>query len=205
MDAAAYHRVKDAIQSGLQPSWHSGPVSGGFTRAAQFARQGRKNYGRKMLRGRISLFALAVALAAGSAMAQGLEGTGAQASAVATGSVTILDPIELSQSTTQAGGAVALPKSGSALAKVDGATFTLRGLGGETYNVTTPSAIDLTRSGGGEALKLTLAPSQTTGVVPGSAGAPGSTSIAVSASLPLSAGTASGTYVGRYGLTVSYP
>ena len=146
---------------------------------------------------------LGAAAFAGAASGQSLSG--AEASVTTSGSVTILDPIALGQATALAASPVARPKTGSSLANVDGATFTLSGLGGETYSVSAPSVISLKPSGGGDELRLTLSPSQTTGVVPGAAGAPGSTSIAVNATLPLSASTSSGAYVGRYGLTVSYP
>ncbi|RAK60869.1 hypothetical protein DJ021_14140 [Phenylobacterium hankyongense] len=127
----------------------------------------------------------------------------AQTRAATGGSVTVMDPIALSQGAQMTQGAVARPGAGPL--SLSTATYTLTGLGGETFNVTAPASIALHRAGGPEQLQLTLTPSQTTGLVAGPAGAPGSTTIGVTGSAPVSGATAGGLYVGEYGLTVAYP
>jgi hypothetical protein len=139
----------------------------------------------------------------GAALLAGVAG--AQTPAATGGSVTVMDPIELSQGAQMTQGSVVRPRAGAGPVSLSTATYTLKGLGGETFNVTAPASIALTRAGGSEQIRLTLTPSQTTGLVAGAAGAPGSATFGVTGSAPVSGATAGGLYVGEYGLTVAYP
>lgn len=143
----------------------------------------------------------AALLAAGAAQAQ----TGGRDQVGATGTMTVLDPVAISQTTELGHGAIARPRSGAGPIDVPGATYTVTGQSGETFNVTTPASIKLSRVGGTDEIQLTLTPSQTTGQVPGAAGLPGSTTIGLRGQAPVDKGTANGVYVGKYGLTVAYP
>jgi hypothetical protein len=128
-----------------------------------------------------------------------------QSSATATGTTTILEPLAISQGAAFGQGAVARPRDGAGAVDVPGATYTVTGLGGQSFNVTTPSSIKLSRVGGADQIQLTLNPSQTTGLVPGPASRPGSAVIGVGGTAPVTGATSNGLYVGEYGLTVAYP
>jgi hypothetical protein len=153
-------------------------------------------------RPRLTVIAGAALLsAAAAAHAQG----GVQSSATASGTMTVLDPVAISESAEFAQGAVARPKAGAGSVDVPGATYTVSGLGGQSFNVTTPASIKLSRVGGADQIQLTLTPSQTTGLVPGPASRPGAATIGVGGTAPVTGATSNGLYVGEYGLTVAYP
>lgn len=140
----------------------------------------------------------ALLLAAGAAHGQ----PGAAASVVASGSVTVLEPVAIGQ-VAEFGGAVSRPKAGAGPIDVPGATYTVTGLTGETFNITTPTSIKLSRVGGADQIEMTLTPSQVAGQVPGRSGLPGQSTIGLRGQAPAS--TPNGAYVGKYGLTVAYP
>jgi hypothetical protein len=146
------------------------------------------------------LAAAAALLAASTAQAQ----SGAAASTAAGGSVTVLEPVAIGQTSAFAS-AVVRPTSGAGAIDMPGATYTVTGLTGETFNVTAPASIKLSRVGGADEIEMTLTPSQVSGQLPGRSGLPGQTTIGLRGSAPVDKSTPNGSYVGKYGLTVAYP
>jgi hypothetical protein len=116
-----------------------------------------------------------------------------------------MDPATLSQGAELGARPITRPASGSSAQEVSSASYTVGGLGGETFTVAVPSSVSLTRHGSTDTVEMALTPSSTSSQVAGPAGAPGQTSIGVSGSLPVSSTTAGGLYVGQFGLTVAYP
>lgn len=143
----------------------------------------------------------ALLLAAGAAQAQ----PGASAQVQVTGTMTVLDPVAIGQVSELGAGPIVRPPSGSGPIDVPGATYTVTGVSGESFNVTAPAAIRLSRVGGADQIQLTLTPSQVSGRLPGPAGLPSSTTIGLHGKAPVDKATAGGLYVGQYGLTVAYP
>src|SRR5690349_10317834 len=99
---------------------------------------------------RTYLIAVSLALAAAPAFAQ------SQAQVMTQGSATIMDPAQISPGAALTVDPVARPDSGSRTATAKAGSYTLVGQGGETYNLSVPSTVKLTRSGGTEEIELTL-------------------------------------------------
>ncbi|MCR5880503.1 DUF4402 domain-containing protein [Phenylobacterium sp. J367] len=139
------------------------------------------------------------ALLAGAAQAQTRD------SAVTNASITVLDPGQMSHDADLAIADVTRPAKGSKTATAEEASYTVVGLGGEAYSISTPSTVTLTRDGGAEEIKLTLHPSRTVGAFTGPAGQPASAKVEVQGSLPVSADAKTGVYKGQYDVTVAFP
>ncbi|WP_374472849.1 DUF4402 domain-containing protein [Phenylobacterium sp.] len=141
----------------------------------------------------------ASALAAGAAAAQ------ARDSVVTHASITVVDPAQVRHDADLSLPDVARPAAGSTTATAAEGSYTLRGLGGETFNVSTPETVVLTRNGGTEEITLKLKPSQTVGAFAGPAGQPATVTVEVGGAAPVASDAKSGVYTGQYGVTVSYP
>jgi hypothetical protein len=140
---------------------------------------------------------LAASAAAGAAFAQG------QASATSRASVTVLDPAQVRQESDLTLGAIARPARGSRTG-TGSARYAVSGMGGESFSISAPQSVTLTRSGGTEEIQLQLQPSQTGGALPGRPGVPSTTRFGVGATVQAPSSAAAGVYTGEYGVTVGY-
>lgn len=177
---------------------------------------------RMRIRGLAIAALLAAAGGASSAQAQ------ASASQQTMSTVTIFRPISLAKLSDLSFGTVVRPSAGSGtviVSEVDGvrslsgsgallatgpnaaagrATYTLEGEGGQTFSISVPANISMTRSGGSETITVILTPSATTGTLSNALGANGVASFGVGGQLPVSNNTASGAYSGSFTATVAY-
>ena len=151
----------------------------------------------------------------------------APTSATATGSATVIQQIALVKNTDLAFGSLVRPSVGSNTVSIDPtsgarsisgggdaslaqtqaasrATYSVAGEGGSTYSVTVPTNFTMTRTGGSDTLLVSLSASATSGALSGSVGSGGSANFSIGGSLPLSANTVSGDYVGTFDVTVGY-
>lgn len=144
-----------------------------------------------------TILTLAALATAGEAWAQG------QASAPARASVTVLDPAQVRQESDLTLGAIARPARGSRTG-TGSASYAVSGMGGESFSISAPQSVTLTRSGGTEEIELKLTPSQTGGALPGRPGLPSTTRFGVGASVQAPSSAAAGVYTGEYGVTVGY-
>ena len=148
------------------------------------------------------------------------------ASQSTTGSVRIIQPIQLAKSTDLAFGSVVKPNSGTNTVAIDAtsgsraltgggdaalapstsgrATYTVTGEGGQTFSISTPTTFDMQRQGGSETITVTLTQSAATGTLTGSLGNSGTATFGVGGSFPVAASTASGSYTGSFDVTVAY-
>ncbi|MFN3583230.1 DUF4402 domain-containing protein [Phenylobacterium sp.] len=174
-----------------------------------------------MLKPRIAIIVAGLLLATGPAAAQSNSSTVVAATGV------IFQPIVLTKDTDLNFGTVVRPQSGSGSVAIDAATgqrtlsgqgavlntgpaagratFTVGGEGGQTFTISAPATLTLTRSGGSETVVATLTPSATTGVLSGSlGGGPGSSSFGVGGQLPIADSLTAGAYAGTFTVTVAY-
>ncbi|MCA3256143.1 MAG: DUF4402 domain-containing protein [Alphaproteobacteria bacterium] len=171
--------------------------------------------------GRFTLRALAVlALAAGLATP-----AMAQSSATASASATtrIITPITLTKTADLAFGNVVRPSTGSGTVTIGSgadtiavtgtgaaaasgttsrAKFTVGGEGGQTFSITVPASVTMTS--GGNNLVVTLSSAAATGTISGSLGTPGTATVNVGGSFPITNTTVSGNYTGNFNVTVAY-
>lgn len=147
---------------------------------------------------RAFIISAAFSLLAGEAAAQ------ASATATAQGSVTVLDPAQIAPGAAMTVDPVARPQSGSRTATANGASYTITGQGGETFNLAVPSSLKLTRSGGAEEIELRLIPSGASGTFGGAQGQPSAKQVGVSGAAPVTSATTSGVYTGELPVTLTY-
>ena len=143
-----------------------------------------------------------------------------------TGSVRIIQPIQLAKSTDLAFGSVVKPNSGTNTVAIDAtsgsreltgggdaalapstsgrATYTVTGEGGQTFSISTPASFDMQRQGGSETITVALTQSAATGTISGALGSTGTAAFGVGGSFDVSAATASGAYSGAFDVTVAY-
>jgi hypothetical protein len=119
--------------------------------------------------------------------------------------MTVLEPAQVRHDADLTVGAVAVPANGSRTARASEGGYTLSGLGGESYTVSTSDTVVLTREGGGEEIRLRIAPSQTVGAFTGTAGQPSTVKVGVGGTVPVPSDAKAGVYKGQYGVTVAYP
>lgn len=129
----------------------------------------------------------------------------AQSSQLTHGSIAVMDPVELTQTAEFAVRPVARPKLGSLTLPIEGSSYTLKGLTGESFNLAAPATLTLKRSGGDEQIVMSLTPNQTSGLLQSRGERTGSVRLQLDGDLPISSTTAAGLYTGNYDLTVDYP
>lgn len=138
--------------------------------------------------------------AAGSLLAGGASAQVAPAQ----GSVTVFEPAQIARDADLSVAAVVRPAAGSRTATASSASYSVTGLGGESFNLSVPSSLTLVRSGGTEEIRLTLTPSRTQGTLTGAAGQVSATRIGIGGTLPVSSTAVSGDYRGKYAVTLAY-
>lgn len=143
-----------------------------------------------------------------------------------TGSVTIVQSLQLAKNTDLAFGSVVRPTSGTNTVAIDAAsgaramtgggdaalapstsgraTYTVTGEGGQTFSISTPTSFDMQRQGGSDTVTVALAQSAATGTLNGALGATGTATFGVGGSFDVSSTTASGAYSGTFDVTVAY-
>jgi hypothetical protein len=171
----------------------------------------------------LQLASIAVLSLASPALAQ-TPGSTATASANAT--ATVLQPISVAKSTDLAFGSFVRPATGANTIVIDPtsgartlsgggnaslatsttsrAAFTVGGEGAQTFSITVPASVSMTRSGGTETLPVTLSASGPTGALSGAAGSSGTATFGVGGSLPLDNTVVGGSYSGAFDVTVGY-
>lgn len=169
---------------------------------------------------KIALAAAALTAIAAPAMAQ------SSATQSTNATVKIVQPITLTKDADLAFGTVVKPTSGSntvtistgsdtpaltgagdaalATSTTSRAAFTVGGEGGQTFSITVPASVNMTRSGGSETLAVTLTASGATGTLSGSMGSAGSTTFTVGGAFTVASTTLSGNYSGAFNTTVAY-
>jgi hypothetical protein len=144
------------------------------------------------------------------------------ASATASSSATIVQPITATKNTDLGFGTILRPASGTATVTVDAAgartvtgtvaanatgvsasTFTVAGEGGQAYSVGVPSTFPMI-SGANTLVVTTVSGTGVTGAMSGSAGTVGSASFGVGGTINLNTSTQSGAYTGNFTVTASY-
>ena len=138
------------------------------------------------------------ALLAGAAQAQSRD------SATANASIVVLDPAQVRHDADVSVADVTRPAKGFTTATAEEGSYTVVGLGGEAYNISTPASVTLTRSGGSEEIQLSLKSSETVGAFVGPADQPASARVRVKGSLPVTADAKSGVYRGQYQVTIAF-
>jgi len=140
--------------------------------------------------------------------------------------VKIVQPITLTKDADLAFGTVVKPTSGSntvtistasdtpaltgagdaalATSTASRAAFTVGGEGGQTFSITVPASVTMTRSGGSETLSVTLTGSGSSGTLSGTLGSAGSATFKVGGAFTVASSTASGNYSGSFNTTVAY-
>ncbi len=163
-----------------------------------------------------------VALAA----AQQASAQAVSATATASGTATIAQPVTVVKNTDLAFGSLVRPSRGAntvtidqssgvrslsgggdaslAASTISRATYSVGGEGGASFSVTVPGSFTMTRSGGTETLPVSLTASTQSGSLGGSGGSAGSAAFGVGGSLPLSSATVPGNYSGTFHVTVGY-
>jgi len=143
-----------------------------------------------------------------------------------TASVKIVQPITLTKNSDLAFGTVVKPTTGSntvtvstssdtpaltgagdaalAASTTSRADFTVGGEGAQTFSITVPASVTMTRSGGSETLAVTLTKSASSGSLSGSMGSAGSATFDVGGAFTVSSSTTSGAYSGSFNTTVAY-
>jgi hypothetical protein len=163
------------------------------------------------------------------AAALGLAGPAAAqttATATATATASVISPISVAKTTDLAFGSFVRPGSGSNTLIIDPssgartlsgtgnaslststtsrAAFSVGGEGAQSFTITVPASVNMTRSGGSEILPVTLNPSITSGALTGAAGSTGTATFGVGGSLPLDNTVVGGSYSGAFNITVGY-
>jgi hypothetical protein len=150
----------------------------------------------------------------------------AQATASATATATVLTPISVSKTSDLAFGSMVRPGSGANTIVIDATTgtrtltgagnaslasssptraaFSVGGDGAQTFAITVPSPVNITRTGGTETVPVTLSPSAATGLLSGPTGNSGTATFGVGGSLPLDTTVVGGSYTGTFNVTVGY-
>jgi hypothetical protein len=149
------------------------------------------------------------------------------ASQSTTASVKIVQPISLAKNANLAFGTVVKPSSGSNTVTISNASdtpaltgggdaslasasttsraaYTVTGEGGQTFNISVPASVTMTRSGGSETLSVTLTPSAASGTLSGAFGAAGTQTFTVGGAFTVASTTLSGNYSGSFSTTVAY-
>lgn len=169
---------------------------------------------------KLALAALALSAIAAPAMAQ------SSATQSTTASVKIVQPITLTKDADLAFGTIVKPTSGSntvtigtgsdtpqlggggdaalATSTTSRAAFTVGGEGGQTFSISVPSSVTMTRSGGSETLSVTLTASGSSGTLSGTMGSAGSATFKVGGAFTVASTTVSGSYSGSFNTTVAY-
>ena len=170
---------------------------------------------------KIALAAAALTAIAAPAMAQ------SSATQSTNATVKIVQPITLTKNSDLAFGTVVKPSSGTNTVTISNASdtpaltgagdaalasgsttsraaFTVGGEGGQTFSITVPASVNMTRSGGSETLAVTLTASGATGTLSGSMGSAGSTTFTVGGAFTVASTTLSGNYSGAFNTTVAY-
>jgi hypothetical protein len=138
---------------------------------------------------------LAGALLAGGAWGQ---------AAPTQGSVTIFEPAQIARAADLSVADVARPANGSRTATATPASYSVTGLGGESFNLAVPESMTLVRSGGTEEIRLTLTPTRTQGALTGPTDQVSNVRIGIAGALPVSSTAVSGAYQGKYAVTLAY-
>jgi hypothetical protein len=145
------------------------------------------------------------------------------ATATASGSATIIQPLTITKNNDLAFGAIVKPTTGTATVTINGSTgartvtgtaaanatgvsravFTVSGEGAQHFSITVPSTFSMT-SGANSLVVTTANPTGATGLLSGSIGSTGSLSLGVGGSFNLTSATASGAYTGTFTVTVAY-
>ncbi len=169
---------------------------------------------------RTALAVLAVSALAAPALAQ------SSATQSTTASVKIVQPITLTKDSDLAFGTVVRPTTGSSTVTISNASdtpalsgggdaalatsttsraaFTVGGEGGQTFSITVPASVTMTRSGGSETLNVTLTKSAPSGSLSGTMGSAGTATFNVGGALTVASTAASGNYSGSFNTTVAY-
>ena len=167
----------------------------------------------------MALSVAALAAAAGPAFSQ------TSASVTTTGTATVVSTLALTKTTDLAFGSIVRPSSGSNTISINSATgsrvlagggnaalasststraaYSVDGEGGQSFSITSPPTLSLTRAGGSETLPVTLSAS-TTGSLSGATGDAGSATFGVGGSLLLDSTAVAGSYSGTFNVTVGY-
>lgn len=170
---------------------------------------------------RLPLAAVAAVLATAAPCAA--QQSSAQSGA---GSSTIFQPIALQKLTDLEFGAIVRPVSGQGVVSMDPATgaralsgggallnsgaaptratFTVGGEGGQSFAVTVPASMTMTRAGGSETLSVTLSSTIAAGVLSGTLGGAGTSSFGVGGAMTVTSAAASGAYAGSFQVVVTY-
>lgn len=153
--------------------------------------------------------------------------TPSSATATATSAATVIQAIALVKNTDLAFGSLVRPSIGANTVIIDPtsgnrtitgtgdaslatnqtvsrATYSVAGEGGSTFSVTVPTSFTMTRTGGSDTLQVSLNASAVAGALSGSIGSTGSANFSIGGSLPLSANTVAGDYIGTFDVTVGY-
>lgn len=144
------------------------------------------------------------------------------ATATASASTTIIQPISISKSTDLAFGTIVKPSSGTSTVSVSTAgvrsitgtavaanatgvsraLFNVTGEGASVFSISVPSSFNMTS--GANSLVVSTTASAASATLSGSLGAQGSASFGVGGSFLLASNTASGAYSGNFVVTVTY-
>jgi hypothetical protein len=172
-----------------------------------------KNVARNLLLGALAATAMAGAACAQASSTQATTSTG-----------TILQPIVLTKTADLAFGTIVRPTTGSGVLTVAAASvsrtttagaiittstfsragYTIAGEGGQTYSITVPATMTMTRVGGADTLAVTLTSTATSGALTNALGAAGAGSFFVGGALPIANTTVSGAYTGTFNAVVAY-
>ncbi|HEY8615866.1 DUF4402 domain-containing protein [Phenylobacterium sp.] len=125
-------------------------------------------------------------------------------SVVTNGSITVVDPAQVRHDSDLTVGPVSRPQSGARTANAQAGSYTLTGMAGEAFSISTPETVTLTRDGGTEEIKLKLTPTQKVGAFTGQAGHAVTAKVGVNGSVPVPSNAATGVYKGQYDVTVAY-
>jgi hypothetical protein len=120
------------------------------------------------------------------------------------GSVTVFEPAQIARSADLSVADVVRPATGSHTATASAASYSVTGLGGESFNFSVPESLTLVRSGGTEEILLTLTPTRTQGALAGPTGQVSAVRIGIEGALPVSSTAVSGAYQGKYAVTLAY-
>src|SRR6185436_18571007 len=94
--------------------------------------------------------------------------------------------------------------SGGSYGEATRAAFIVTGEGGQTYSISVPATVTMTRTGGTETMGVALTSTATTGTLSGALGAAGTQGLGVGGSITVASTTATGAYAGAFTVTVTY-
>jgi hypothetical protein len=168
----------------------------------------------------MALGVVALAAAAGPAFSQ------TSASVTTTGTITVVSPLALTKATDLAFGSIVRPSAGSNTILINAASgtrsiqgggngaltssastraaYSVQGEGGQSFSITIPSSLSMTRAGGGETLPVTLTASSASGALSGALGDAGAATFGVGGALSLDSNAVAGTYSGTFNVTIGY-